>query len=73
MTGNTSWSPMFYVQGEMAPMVPRESQVATEPMIIATEDEPTTVTIGFKLFESSLQGWIYLKSNLVTMTQGNKA
>lgn len=33
----------------------------------------TTVTIVFTLFESSLQGWIDLKSNLVTMTQGNKA
>lgn len=32
----------------------------------------TTVTTAFTLFESSLQGWIYLKHNLVAMTQGRK-
>ena len=36
--------PHYRVQGEVAPAVPRESQGATEPMIITTGDEPTSFT-----------------------------
>lgn len=41
--------------------------------IVYNSSSTATVTIAFKLLESSQQGWICLKSNLVTITGENKA